>query len=294
MELRDIEHRMRAREAAHEEVIGDGTYIVVRLDGRGFTALSRELELEKPFDIGFRDHMVAAARHLMGCGFRTVYGHTQSDEISLVLDRGHDAFGRRRQKTVSVLAGEASAALALALGTHAVFDARVLALEGVDEVVDYLHWRQGDARRNARVLYGYWLLRGQGASARQATRTLHRLWGRANRRRCFASAPASSLRMCPLGSSAAWGCGTRPSSGWERTRARVGRRWRCGARSGQRRRFPPGRHMGGGCAAWLTRRQRTAGRRHARARAPEGLEVRNTPRRIVGREPQGGHARRAQ
>ena len=178
MELRDIEHRMRAREAAHEEVIGDGTYIVVRLDGRGFTALSRELELEKPFDIGFRDHMVAAARHLMGCGFRTVYGYTQSDEISLVLDRDHDAFGRRRQKTVSVLAGEASAALALALGTHAVFDARVLALEGVDEVVDYLHWRQGDARRNARVLYGYWLLRGQGASARQATRTLHRLGAR--------------------------------------------------------------------------------------------------------------------
>ena len=129
---------MRAREAAHEEVIGDGTYIVVRLDGRGFTALSRELELKKPFDIRFRDHMVATARHLMGCGFRTTYGYTQSDEISLVLDRDHDAFGRRLQKTVSVLAGEASAALSLAL-------------EGVDEVVDYLHWRRANARRNARV-----------------------------------------------------------------------------------------------------------------------------------------------
>ena len=178
MELKEIERAMRIREAAHERALEDGAYIVVRLDGRGFSALSRTLSLEKPFDHGFRDHMVATACHLMGCGFRTAYGYTQSDEISVVLDRNHDAFGRRLQKTVSVLAGEASAALSLALSTQAVFDARVLVLDAIDEVVAYLRWRQGDARRNARVGYGYWLLRVQGANARQATRTLHRLGAR--------------------------------------------------------------------------------------------------------------------
>ena len=52
MELKAIERRMRVREAAHETALEDGAYIVVRLDGRSFGALSRALGLEKPFDRG--------------------------------------------------------------------------------------------------------------------------------------------------------------------------------------------------------------------------------------------------
>ena len=169
---------MRRVEAAHELVLADRAHVVVRLDGRSFSALTRALELEKPFDREFCDHIVATARHVLACGFRTVYGYTQSDEISVVLARHDDAFGRRLQKTVSVLAGEASATLSLALGTRAVFDARVLVFDGLDAVVDYLRWRQGDARRNAREAYAYWLLRGRGATGRAASRTLCQLGAR--------------------------------------------------------------------------------------------------------------------
>ena len=166
----ELDRHMRSRENEIETSIEEGAFLVVRLDGRGFTRLTETLGFSKPFDDTFHRHMVETSRHLMGCGFPVLYGYTQSDEISLVLARDHGAFGRRVQKTVSVLAGEASASFSLALGARAVFDARVLALREPEEVVDYLGWRRSDAVRNARVLHAYWLLRGQGTDPRQATR----------------------------------------------------------------------------------------------------------------------------
>jgi tRNA(His) 5'-end guanylyltransferase len=127
-----------------------GIHIVARLDGRNFTRLTGELcSFEKPFDERFRDHMVATTRHPMSCGFRVVYGYTQSDEISLLLHRDEGAFGRKERKLNSVLAGEASAVLALALGRTCCFDCRVSQLPGPDGVCDYFTWRQEDAHRNA-------------------------------------------------------------------------------------------------------------------------------------------------
>ena len=172
MPSHELDRHMRSRENEIETVIEEGAFLVVRLDGRGFTRLTEALGFSKPFDDAFHRHMVETARHLMGCGFPVLYGYTQSDEISLVLDPYHGAFGRRVQKTVSVLAGESSASFSLALGTRAVFEARVLALREPEEVVDYLCWRRSDAVRNARVLHAYWLLRGQGTDPRQATRML--------------------------------------------------------------------------------------------------------------------------
>ena len=56
-------------------------HIVARLDGRGFTRLTKEdMKFEAPFDVHFREYMVETVRHLMNCGFNIVYGYTQSDE----------------------------------------------------------------------------------------------------------------------------------------------------------------------------------------------------------------------
>jgi tRNA(His) 5'-end guanylyltransferase len=57
--------------------------------------------------------MTATVRHLMDCGFRVVYGYTQSDEISLLFHPDEDAFRRKLRKWLSILAGEASACFAL-------------------------------------------------------------------------------------------------------------------------------------------------------------------------------------
>jgi tRNA(His) guanylyltransferase len=125
-----------------------------------------------PFDERFRDWMTATVRHLMDCGFRIVYGYTQSDEISLLFHPDDDAFGRKLRKWLSILAGEASACFALNLGAMACFDCRVSQLPRLEGVVDYFRWRSEDAHRNALNGHCYWLLRRTGQEARAAARAL--------------------------------------------------------------------------------------------------------------------------
>ena len=102
------------------------------------TIESRERHaFEAPFDVRFRDHMVATTEHLMECGFQVVYGYTQSDEISLLMHRDEDLFGRKVRKYNSILAGEASAKFSLLLGDLAAFDCRVCQLPNRVLVRDY-------------------------------------------------------------------------------------------------------------------------------------------------------------
>jgi tRNA(His) 5'-end guanylyltransferase len=166
----DFDARMRRYEAAHDLSALSGVFLVARLDGRGFTRLTKELyDFEAPFDLRFCEYMVSALKHLMTAGFRIVYGHTQSDEISLLFDRDDDPFDRKLRKLHSILAGEASASFSLALGGVASFDCRISQLPAEELVVDYFRWRQEDATRNALNAHCYWLLRKQGKSAREAS-----------------------------------------------------------------------------------------------------------------------------
>lgn len=173
MKFRELDSRMRVYETAHDHCALPGLYLVVRLDGRSFTRLTREkLELSVPYDRGFRDLMLATCEHVMTCGIDMVYGYTQSDEISLLLRRRADTFGRKLRKLNSVLAGEASAKLSVLLGRPVCFDSRVSQLPREQDVVDYFRWRNEDAARNALQGHCYWLLRGKGKTAQEATSEL--------------------------------------------------------------------------------------------------------------------------
>ncbi|MFZ6759768.1 tRNA(His) guanylyltransferase Thg1 family protein [Undibacterium sp. Ji50W] len=93
MKFDELEKVMRAYETAHDDCVPVGTYMVARIDGRGFTRLTKETcAFEAPFDIKFRDLMVETCKHLMNCGFKVVYAHNQSDEISLLFDLNINAF----------------------------------------------------------------------------------------------------------------------------------------------------------------------------------------------------------
>jgi tRNA(His) guanylyltransferase len=176
MNFDELDTHLRVFETAHDFCVLPGLWMVARIDGRGFTRLTRELHsFEAPFDERFRDLMIETTAHLMNCGFRTRYGYTQSDEISLLLDRDENVFNRKLRKYDSILAGEASAKFALSLGAHAAFDCRISQLPSEELVVDYFRWRQEDAHRNALNAHSYWLLRKQGQSATQATKALTRL-----------------------------------------------------------------------------------------------------------------------
>jgi len=170
MKFNDLDARMRVFETAHDHCALPGLYLVAWLDGRGFTRLTKEVHpFEAPFDERMRDYMSATTQHVLACGFRMVYGYTQSDEISLLLHPDEDAFGRNLRKYTSVLAGEASACFSLLLGSVGVFDCRISQLPRRQDVVDYFRWRQEDAGRNSLNAYCYWLMRKQGRTVAEAT-----------------------------------------------------------------------------------------------------------------------------
>lgn len=163
MKFDDLDKKMRVYETATDLCVLPGMFMVARLDGRCFTRLTKEGgQFEVPFDDRFRDMMVATTESLMTCGFRVLYGYTESDEISLLFSSNEQLFGRKLRKYNSTLAGEASAQFSVRLGQAASFDCRVSQLPRAELVVDYFRWRNEDAARNALNSWCYWTLRQDG------------------------------------------------------------------------------------------------------------------------------------
>jgi tRNA(His) guanylyltransferase len=146
MKFDDLDAKMRVYETNADHCVLPGVHMVARLDGRGFTKLTKVRHaFEAPFDEKFRDHIAATVEHLMECGFRVVYGYTQSDEISLLFHPDENTFSRKTRKYDSVLAGEASAVFSLRLGAVACFDCRISELPQRKDVIDYFRWRHSYA-----------------------------------------------------------------------------------------------------------------------------------------------------
>jgi len=173
MKFDELDKKMRVYEESLDQILLPDMYMVARLDGRSFTRLTKEVcQFEAPFDERFRDMMVETVKQLMDCGFRVVYGFTESDEISLLFHIDETAFGRKVRKYNSILAGVASAAFSMQLGQAGIFDCRMVPLPNLERVADYFCWRQEDAHRNALNSHCYWTLRKNGASVQQATKAL--------------------------------------------------------------------------------------------------------------------------
>ena len=168
-----LDKEMRVYEQSIDQSILSDAYLVARLDGRSFSRLTKEIcDFEAPFDERFRDMMINTVKALMDCGFRVVYGFTESDEISLLFHKEENTFGRKVRKFNSILAGVASASFSMQLGQIAALDCRIVPLPSIERVQDYFLWRQEDAHRNALSAHCYWLLRKEGLDANQATAEL--------------------------------------------------------------------------------------------------------------------------
>ena len=168
--MKDLESRMRAREWFHSLTLLPGAWTIIRVDGRSFSRFT-ETRFDKPFDLRFSTLMADTAKALLNdLGGR--YAYTESDEISVVFDPSFDLFGREVEKLVSLSASIATAAFTYAAGEPVTFDSRIWMGTTLDEVVDYLSWRQADATRCALNGWCYWTLRNEGRSAQQATREL--------------------------------------------------------------------------------------------------------------------------
>ena len=176
MRFNDLDAKMRVYETNTDQHVLPGMHIVVRLDGRGFTKLTKEtLDFEKPFDKRFHSAMTETVKHLMNCGFKIIYAYTQSDEISLLFHPQEASFDRKIRKILSVLSGEASAKFTMEMKHMGVFDCRISPIPNDKAVIDYFRWRAEDSHRNSLSAYCYWKLREQGKTRGQATREIEKL-----------------------------------------------------------------------------------------------------------------------
>lgn len=176
MKFDELDLQMRIYETEPDRCVLPNMYMVARLDGRNFTRLTKETyRFEAPFDEKFRDLMIETLKHLMNCGFKVIYGFTESDEISLLFDFNENAFSRKHRKYISILAGEASAKFSSLLGGMGVFDCRLSELPTAQLVVDYFRWRNEDAYRNALNAHCYWRLRQEQLNSTQASKQLENL-----------------------------------------------------------------------------------------------------------------------
>ena len=164
-----LEKRMRALEYFHDLRMLSGAWPVVRVDGRSFSRFTERFE--KPYDETFRDLMLVTAKTLLE-ELHGLYIYTQSDEISILFPPAWDLFDRKLEKIVSVSAGIASAAFTHQAGEPAHFDSRVWLGVDASLVLDYFHWRQLDAARNALNSWCYWTLRKNGMAVAEATAEL--------------------------------------------------------------------------------------------------------------------------
>jgi tRNA(His) guanylyltransferase len=169
MDKTSLGDRIKQYESLTDTTLMKRVPICIRLDGKGFSNLTKRLKLEKPFDKWFlstmSETMVSLASQVQGC----VVGYTQSDEISLVLInyRSLDAepyFGNRILKIASVTASIATARFNKLLTpmltgskeTEAYFDSRPFAVPTSMEAINTLIWRQQDCVRNSILSAAYY------------------------------------------------------------------------------------------------------------------------------------------
>ncbi len=146
--------------------------LIVRADGRGFKRVLRS-KFEKPYDKRFARGMAEAVEIFFeNSGFNPKLAYIFSDETSFFFE--HVPFEGRIEKLDSVIAGFLASALSIVLDFKEAiaFDARVIPVCREEDVLEYLTQRQAEAWRNHINAYGYYGLRREGLSEREAEKRL--------------------------------------------------------------------------------------------------------------------------
>ena len=150
------------------DALAPETYIVVRIDGRGFKRFTDEHSFAKPVDARGLALMNAAAAAVMREWGEIVFAYGHSDEFSFALPPRATVFGRRASKLAtgiaSLFAAEYVRLWAPIMGADCpllrapAFDARAISYPRLRHVADYFRWRSADAHVNALYNCVFWAL----------------------------------------------------------------------------------------------------------------------------------------
>ncbi|AOA61351.1 tRNA(His) guanylyltransferase [Komagataella phaffii CBS 7435] len=145
------------------------TYMVVRVDGRGFHKLSETYKFEKPNDLNALELMNKAAQSVMEKIPEALLAYGDSDEYSFLLQKNCEIFERREAKLTSTFSSTFTAYYnfywkdyfpnsPLTPERLPTFDARVVLYPNQQNVKDYFSWRQVDCHINNLYNTTFWQL----------------------------------------------------------------------------------------------------------------------------------------
>ncbi|EXV01943.1 tRNAHis guanylyltransferase family protein [Metarhizium robertsii] len=159
------------------------TWIVVRIDGRAFTKMCAKYKFQKPNDRRALDLMNVAAMAVVTDIPEIIIAYGVSDEYSFVLHKSCDLFERRASKLVSTIVSTFTANYVFSWPTCfpdtplsfplPTFDGRAVCYPSVQNLRDYLSWRQVDCHINNLYNTTFWsLVQLGGLDNKDAERTL--------------------------------------------------------------------------------------------------------------------------
>lgn len=145
------------------------TYLIVRVDGKGFHKFSEEYEFSKPNDSRALKVMNKAAVNLMTQFPDIMMAYGDSDEYSFLLRKKCSLFERREMKLVSTFASFISVNYLyewnlefpekpIKLERLPSFDARIIVYPAIKHIRDYFNWRQVDCHINNLYNTTFWTL----------------------------------------------------------------------------------------------------------------------------------------
>lgn len=159
------------------------TWIVVRVDGRAFTKMCAKYGFEKPNDRRALDLMNAAAKAVVTDLPEAMIAYGVSDEYSFVFHKSCNLFERRASKLVSTIVSNFTANYVYSWPTYfpgtplsfplPTFDGRAVCYPSLQNLRDYLSWRQVDCHINNLYNTTFWsLIQLGGLGNKEAERIL--------------------------------------------------------------------------------------------------------------------------
>lgn len=149
----------------HQTCLPD-TYILIRLDGKGFSKFSTLHNFEKPNDLKALQIMNESAKSVCQNFNDILLAYGQSDEYSFVLKKKSNLYKRRKEKIISVIVSLFTSAynsnfekiFKKKLLSFPIFDCRIVIYPNFKTLWDYFCWRQVDCHINNLYNTCFWKL----------------------------------------------------------------------------------------------------------------------------------------
>lgn len=154
------------------DALPPSNWIVVRIDGRGFTKLCKKYDFRKPNDQRALDLMNSAATEVVRSFVAVILAYGQSDEYSFIFHESTTLFDRRSAKLATSIATAFTAEYCMQWSSFfpdqplvrpfPTFDGRCVCYPKRRVLRDYLSWRQADCHINNLYNTTFWnlVLRG--------------------------------------------------------------------------------------------------------------------------------------